>query len=273
MGQLDTVWNDLLSDVMENGNDGGDRTGVGTRSVFGRQVRFDVNLDSFPIITEKRIVWNSLLVELVWFVKGKTNVDFLHEHDVHIWDQWADENGEVGPVYGKQWREWERPHGEVYDQLQRKVEGLRESPDSRRHVVSAWNVAELERMNLPPCHFAYQFHSEKTETGRKLDVKVEMRSADAALGVPFNLSSYSLLLVIMSKITGHRPGEVILSFGDLHIYQNHFEQVERFLKLPTYEEPKLRINGRLNSLDDVEVEMFDLIDYEHGPFIKLPVAV
>ncbi len=273
MAELDNVWNDLLRDVMENGVDKGDRTDTGTRSVFGRQVRFDVSKDSFPIITEKKIHWNSLITELVWFIKGKTNVEFLHEHGVGIWDQWADENGDVGPVYGKQWRKWEGPNGEKHDQLKTVIRNIRDNPDSRRHVVSAWNVAELDRMGLPPCHFAYQFYSKPTASGRGLSVKVNQRSADAALGVPFNFSSYAILLILISHLTDHKPGEVIWSGGDVHIYQNHFDQVKRFLELDQYKEPKIELDETVSSLDGIDVSTVDLVGYEHGPFIKLPVAV
>lgn len=271
MAQLDTIWNDLLRDVMENGVDKGDRTGTGTRSVFGRQVRLGVSKDSFPIITEKKIHWNSLITELVWFIKGKTNVEFLHEQDVGIWDQWADEDGDVGPVYGKQWRAWEGSGGETYDQLKTVTQNIRNNPDSRRHVVSAWNVADLSEMGLPPCHFAYQFYSKPTPTGRELSVKVEQRSCDLFIGVPFNFTSYAALLTILSEITGHDTGEVIWSGGDVHIYQNHFDQVEKVLGLPHFEEPSIKVED-MDVLEDVEIGSIRLQDYQHGPFVRAPVA-
>lgn len=272
MAILDKKYDDLIEDVLENGVDKGDRTGTGTRSVFGRQVRFDVDLESFPVITEKKIVWNSLLTELIWFIHGQTNVAFLHKNDVHIWDEWAGENGDVGPVYGKQWRNWENPNGENIDQLQNVIDNIRNNPDSRRHLVSAWNVADIPRMGLPPCHFAYQFWSKPTGGGRELSIKVEQRSADVALGLPWNWSSYAVLLALVSELTDHNPGEVVWSGGDVHIYQNHFDQVHKILELEDYDAPRLEINN-IKSLDKVYKSSVDLVGYKHGPFIELPVAV
>jgi len=273
MAQLDEKYDDLIEDVFENGVDKPDRTGTGTRSVFGRQIRFDVDLDNFPIITEKKIVWNSLLTELIWFIHGQTNIAYLHKNGVHIWDEWADDSGDVGPVYGKQWRNWKNPNGENVDQLQNAIDNIRNNPDSRRHLVSAWNPSDLDDMSLPPCHWAYQFYSKPTGEGRELSIKVEQRSADAALGLPWNWSSYSLLLAIVARLTDHEIGEMIWSGGDVHIYQNHFDQVKKILKLPHYEAPQIKISRNIESIDDVYKSDFRLKNYEHGPFVKLPVAV
>jgi len=270
MTQLDQEYDNLIHDILENGIDDGDRTGTGTRSVVGRQIRFDVDLDAFPIVTEKHIVWNSLWAELVWMIQGRTNVGFLHEHDVHIWDEWADESGEVGPVYGKQWRDWNGT-----DQLQQVVDGLRENPTSRRHLVSAWNVDDIPKMGLPPCHFSFQFLSKPQEKSdrRQLHVMVNQRSADTALGLPWNWTSYATLLALIAKLTDHEPGEVIWNGGDVHLYKNHFEQAKKVLELDeTYEPPSLKIDD-INSLDDIDHSTIELVGYESGPFIKAPVAV
>lgn len=272
MAQLDQKYDDLIKDVLENGTDSGDRTGTGTRFVFGRQVRFDVDLGAFPIITEKHIVWNSVLTELVWFVRGGTNIEYLNENDVHIWDEWANENGEVGPVYGYQWRNW---NGDGIDQLQGAIDTINENPNSRRIMVSAWNPAQIDRMGLPPCHFQYQFRSEPTPEGepRKLHVLVSQRSADAALGMPFNWTSYATLLAVIAQITDHEPGEVIWQAGDTHIYHNHLEEAKQILELDHYEAPKLEIDSDMSSIDDFDKSSVRLEGYQSGPFVKLPVAV
>jgi len=271
MSTLDKKYTELLSDILENGVDDNDRTGTGTRKVTGRQVRFEVDVNNFPIVTKKRIVWNSLWTELVWFIKGWTNTDFLHKHDVHIWDQWADENGELGPgVYGKMWRDWNG-----IDQLQQVVKGLRENPTSRRHLVSAWNVDKIPKTNLPPCHVMFQFISkpERDGDGRKLDVVVTMRSNDLFIGAPFNWSSYAMLLVLISKITDHEPSEVIFNAGDLHLYLNHFDQARKVLNLDQhYDSPQIEVDD-INSLEDIEHSSVELKNYECGPFIEAPVAV
>lgn len=270
MAQLDQKYDELIEDVLENGTDSGDRTGTGTRFVFGRQVRFDVDLDAFPIITEKRIVWNSVLTELVWFVHGQTNVAYLHKNDVHIWDEWANESGDVGPVYGYQWRNW---NGEGIDQLQGAIDTINENPNSRRIMVTAWNPAQIDRMGLPPCHFQYQFRSEPTPEGepRELHVLVSQRSADLFLGTPFNWSSYATLLAVVSKITNHKPGEVIWQGGDVHLYQNHFKQAKKVLELPHKEAPKLEV-GDINTIDNFYKSSVNLVNYNPGPFVKAPIA-
>lgn len=271
MAQLDKKYDDLIKDVLENGTDSDDRTDTGTRFVFGRQVRFDVDLDAFPIITEKHIVWNSLLTELVWFVHGQTNVAYLHKNDVHIWDDWADENGDVGPVYGYQWRNW---NGEGIDQLSGAVDMIKNNPDSRRIMVTAWNPAQIDRMGLPPCHFQYQFRSEPTpeDQPRKLHVLVSQRSCDLFLGWSFNMSSYATLLAVIAEITDHEPGEVVWQGGDIHLYQNHFEQAKQVLDLPHKEAPQLQV-GNIDNIDDFYKSSVNLVDYDSGPFVKAHIAV
>lgn len=269
MSELDKKYTELLRDILENGVDDDDRTGTGTRKVTGRQVRFEVDPNNFPIVTKKRIVWNSLWTELVWFIQGRTNTDFLHKHGVHIWDQWQDENGDIGPGYGNQWRDWNGT-----DQLQQAVEGLRQNPSSRRHVVSAWNVDDIPEMSLPPCHLLYQFVSkpQKNNHNRKLDIIITQRSADLFVGAVWNWTSYATLLILISKLTDHKPGEVIWNGGDVHLYQNHFDKARKVLNLDKhYEPPQLEVDN-INSLEDTEHSTVELMDYEHGPFIKAPVA-
>ncbi len=270
MSELDEKYTELLRDILENGVDDDDRTGTGTRKVTGRQVRFEADANNFPIVTKKKVVWNSLWTELVWFIQGKTNIDFLHKHDVHIWDQWANENGELGPgVYGKMWRDWNGT-----DQLQQVVNGLRENPTSRRHLVSAWNVDKIPKTNLPPCHLLYQFVSKPKIDGdeRKLDIIITQRSADTYIGACFNWSSYATLLILISKITDHEPGEVIWNGGDVHLYQNHFEQARKVIRTDKiYESPQLEVDN-INSLEDIEHSTVELKNYQHGPFIEAPVA-
>jgi len=270
MSKLDKKYTELLNDILKNGVDDNDRTGTGTRKVTGRQVRFEVDVNNFPIVTKKRIVWNSLWTELVWFIQGRTNTDFLHKHDVHIWDQWANGDGDVGPIYAKQWRDWNGT-----DQLHKVVDGLHNNPSSRRHVVSAWNVDDIPEMSLPPCHILYQFVSkpQKDDDGRKLDVVVFQRSQDAYIGMPFNWTSYATLLILISKITDHEPGEVIFNVGDLHLYLNHFDQARKVLNLDQhYDSPQIEVDN-INSLEDIEHSSVELKNYECGPFIKAPVAV
>jgi len=271
MSQLDEIYDDLIRDVLENGVDKDDRTGTGTRSVFGRQIRFDVDLDSFPIVTEKKIIWNSLLTELVWMVQGQTNTAYLNKHDVSIWSDWADDNGNLGPVYGHQWRNW---NSDRIDQLSRTIENIRNNPDSRRHLVSAWNPSQLDEMNLVPCHFAFQFYSKPTDSGKKeLSIKVSQRSCDLFIGWSFNMSSYATLLTVVAEITDHDPGEMIWSGGDIHLYQNHLDKAKKVLDLPHYEAPELEISNSLKEIDDFRRQSVRLVDYEHGPFVKAPVAV
>ena len=271
MTQLDQEYDRVLQKILLEGVDDGDRTGTGTRKITGEQVRFDVSAENFPIITKKRIVWNSLWTELIWFIQGRTNVEFLHEHDVHIWDQWARNDGEVGPIYSKQWRDWNGT-----DQLQKAVDGLRNNPSSRRHLVSAWNVDDIPKMRLPPCHFSFQFVSKPQKNSsdiRKLDVVVSQRSCDAPVGGVFNWTSYATLLLLIAKLTDHDPGEVIWNGGDVHIYKNQMEAVQKYLSLEkSYEAPRLKIDD-IGSLDDIGHSTVELVDYECGPFIKFPVAV
>ncbi len=270
MSKLDKKYTELLRDILENGVDDNDRTGTGTRKVTGRQVRFEVDANNFPIVTKKRIVWNSLWTELVWFIQGRTNTDFLHEHGVHIWDQWANENGELGPgVYGKMWRDWNGT-----DQLQQVVNGLRENPSSRRHLVSAWNVDKIPKTNLPPCHYAFQFVSKPSQSKetRRLDVIVSQRSADSFIGAVWNWTSYATLLILISKLAGHKPGEVIWNGGDVHLYQNHFKQAKKMIEMDKiYEPPQLEVDN-INSLEDIQHSTVELKNYECGPFIQAPVA-
>jgi thymidylate synthase len=267
---IDTKYKKLVKHVYENGTDKKDRTGTGTRSVFGYQMRFPVRQKAFPIVTRKKTFWRSLAHELLWFLSGDANIAYLERNNVGIWDEWADENGDLGPVYGVQWRRWGDRN---IDQLQNVITNLKENPDSRRHIVTAWNPTDVEDMKLPPCHMMFQFYSKPTDIGRELSVQMYQRSCDVFLGVPFNLSSYSLLLVMISKLTGHVPGEMIWTGGDVHIYQNHFQQVEKFLDLPAYDLPELWINPMVETIDDYTYDDIELRNYQHGPFIKAPVAV
>jgi len=271
MTQLDKEYDTVLQKILSQGVDDGDRTGTGTRKITGEQVRFDVSAENFPIVTKKRIVWNSLWTELVWFIQGRTNVEFLQDHGVGIWNQWAESDGELGPIYGKQWRDWNGT-----DQLQQAVDGLRKNPTSRRYVVSAWNVDDLSKMRLVPCHYSFQFVStpqSQSDGERKLNIVVSQRSSDTFIGACYNWSSYATLLVLISKITNHNPGEVIWNGGDVHLYQNHFEQARKVIELDkTYEAPRLEIED-IDSLDDIQHSTVELKNYEHGPFIKAPIAV
>ena len=259
---------DLLQDVLEHGVDRGDRTGTGTRAVFGRQVRFDLDA-GFPALTTKKLHWKSIVVELLWFLRGDTNIAFLHEHGVTIWDEWADENGELGPVYGKQWRSWPDGRGEAIDQMARLVEGLKTNPNSRRHIVSAWNPAEIDEMALPPCHCLFQFHV----AGAKLSCQMYQRSADIFLGVPFNIASYALLTHMLAQATGLKPGEFVLTLGDTHLYHNHFEQARRQLDREPGRLPRLRLNANVRDLFSFRLEDIQLENYVAEPTIRAPIAV
>ena len=254
--------------VYENGVQKGDRTGTGTRSVFGGQLRFDLK-DSFPLITTKKVHFKSLVYELLWFLKGETNISYLKEHGVRIWDEWADENGDLGPVYGKQWRSWEAPDGRKIDQIQRVLDLLKNNPDSRRILVNAWNVGELEDMALTPCHCLFQFYVANGE----LSCQLYQRSADLFLGVPFNIASYALLTLMIAQEVGLKPGEFIHSFGDAHIYSNHFEQVEEQLSRESRPYPKIRLNPGVKSVFDFTYEDIELIDYDPHPLIRGKVSV
>ena len=264
---VDTQYEDLLRHVLERGTPKSDRTGTGTRSVFGHQMRFDL-AGSFPLVTTKRVHFRSVALELLWFLRGDSNVRWLQERGVTIWDEWADERGDLGPVYGVQWRSWPTPDGRSVDQLAQVLDTLRRDPDSRRMVVSAWNVAELDRMALAPCHALFQFH---VADGR-LSCQLYQRSADLFLGVPFNIASYALLTLMVAQQTGLQPGEFIWTGGDCHVYDNHVEQVREQLSREVLPFPRLALRPA-PSLFDYSYEDVELLDYRHHPAIKAPVAV
>jgi thymidylate synthase len=258
----------LLRDILEHGAGKGDRTGTGTRSVFGRQLRFDL-ADGFPLVTTKKLHLRSIVHELLWFLRGETNVRYLREHQVTIWDEWADANGELGPVYGKQWRDWQGPDGTHVDQMSWVVEEIKRNPDSRRLVVSAWNVGELPKMALMPCHALFQFY---VANGR-LSLQLYQRSADVFLGVPFNIASYALLAHMVAQVTGLEPGEFVHTFGDVHLYSNHVTQAELQLARTPKALPRLALNPAVESLFDFRYEDIAIEGYEPLPAIKAPVAV
>ena len=259
---------DLLADVMRHGVDKDDRTGTGTRSVFGRQLRFDL-AQGFPLLTTKKVHLKSIIYELLWFLHGDTNVRYLQEHGVRIWNEWADEHGDLGPIYGHQWRSWPDYSGGTIDQIAQVVDQLRHNPDSRRMIVSAWNVAEVSTMALPPCHSLFQFY---VAQGR-LSLQLYQRSADLFLGVPFNIASYSLLLLMMAQVTGLQPGEFIHTFGDAHIYRNHFEQVELQLTRTPRQLPVMHLNPAVSEIDGFDYDDFTLEGYDPYPLIKGVVSV
>lgn len=259
---------DLLRQVRTQGTHKESRTGVGTLSHFGAQLRVDLS-QGFPAITTKRLHLRSIICELLWFLRGETNLAYLHEHGVSIWDEWADEHGELGPVYGYQWRSWPTPDGGHVDQISAVVDAIRRTPDSRRLVVSAWNVADIDKMALPPCHTLFQFY---VLNGR-LSCQLYQRSADLFLGVPFNIASYSLLTMMVAQVTGLVPGEFIHTFGDVHIYDNHLEQVDTQLARTPYPLPTMHMNRRVDSLFDFDYGDFELRDYQYHPAIRAPVAV
>ncbi|MDQ3073061.1 MAG: thymidylate synthase [Bacteroidota bacterium] len=259
---------DLLKDVRENGIEKTDRTGTGTASVFGRQLRFDLR-EGFPLVTTKKVHIKSIIHELLWFIKGETNIRYLKENGVSIWDEWADERGELGPVYGYQWRSWPDGRGNHTDQLGEVLETLKKNPDSRRMIVSAWNVAQLNEMALAPCHSFFQFYV----AGGRLSCGMYQRSADLFLGVPFNIASYALLTLMVAQATGYAPGEFVHTFGDAHIYNNHFEQVETQLQRQAGKLPQMRLNPEVKNLFDFKFEDFELLNYDPQPAIKAPVAV
>jgi thymidylate synthase len=259
---------DLLRHITENGHTKMDRTGTGTRSCFGYQMRFNLE-DGFPLVTTKKLHLKSIIYELLWFLRGDTNVEFLQKNGVSIWDEWADENGELGPVYGKQWRSWETRDGRVIDQITSLIEEIRQNPDSRRLIVSAWNVGELKQMALMPCHTMFQFY---VADGR-LSCQLYQRSADVFLGVPFNIASYALLTMMVAQVCGLRPGEFIHSFGDVHIYNNHREQVELQLSRKPFPLPVMKLNPEVRDIFSFTFEDFRLENYQSHPAIKAPVAV
>lgn len=259
---------DLLQDIMDNGVVKSDRTGTGTKSVFGRQMRFDLS-KGFPLLTTKKVHLKSIIYELLWFIAGDTNIKYLKDHGVSIWDEWADENGDLGPVYGHQWRSWPTPDGGTIDQLSNVIEQIRNTPDSRRIIVSAWNVAEVDKMALPPCHSLFQFY---VADGR-LSCQLYQRSADMFLGVPFNIASYALLTMMIAQVCGLEPGEFVHTTGDTHIYLNHFDQVHEQLGRTPRNLPVMKINPEVKSIFDFKYEDFTLEGYDPYPAIKAPVAV
>ncbi len=259
---------DLLRDVLERGTRKSDRTGTGTLSIFGRQIRFDLG-KGFPATTTKQLYMKGVIHELLWFLKGSTNIKYLKDQGVGIWDEWADENGELGPIYGAQWRHWDAPDGKTIDQISQVVEQIRRNPDSRRLLVSAWNVAQVDEMRLPPCHCLFQFYV----AGRSLSCQLYQRSADLFLGVPFNIASYSLLTMMVAQVTGLEPGEFVHTFGDAHIYLNHLEQVHTQLSRAPRSLPTMVLNKSVTSIFDFKYEDFTLLDYDPYPAIKAPIAV
>jgi thymidylate synthase len=259
---------DLMRHVKENGVRKGDRTGVGTLSVFGYQMRFNL-AEGFPLVTTKKLHLRSIIHELLWFLRGDTNIGYLNENGVTIWDEWADADGNLGPVYGYQWRCWPAPGGEHIDQIGRLVTSLRQDPNSRRHIVSAWNVADLERMALAPCHCLFQFYV----AGGALSCQLYQRSADVFLGVPFNIASYALLTLMLAQVTGYRPAEFVHTLGDAHLYLNHLEQAELQLSRAPYPAPRLVLNPAVRSIFDFCYEDFELRDYRYHPAIRAPIAV
>jgi thymidylate synthase len=268
---------DLLKHVYTTGVDKTDRTGTGTRSVFGYQMRFNLQ-EGFPIITTKKLHLRSIIHELIWFLKGETNIKYLKDNGVSIWDEWADENGNLGPVYGSQWRSWPTPDGRHIDQITQVINQLKKSPDSRRIIVSAWNVAEIENMALPPCHAFFQFyvspaHPEKGILKPQLSCQLYQRSADIFLGVPFNIASYALLTMMAAQVCDMEAGEFVHTFGDAHIYSNHFEQTELQLSRTPKPLPTMKINPEVKDIFDFKFEDFELVGYEYEPHIKAPVAV
>jgi thymidylate synthase len=261
-------YHDLMRAILERGNRKADRTGTGTLSLFGWQMRFDL-ADSFPLVTTKKLHLKSIIHELLWFLKGDTNVGYLHQHGVTIWDEWADANGDLGPVYGKQWRSWSTPDGRTIDQLTQIVEQIRRTPDSRRLVVSAWNVGELEQMALLPCHALFQFY---VADGR-LSCQLYQRSADVFLGVPFNIASYALLTLMVAQVCGLKPGEFVHTLGDAHLYLNHLDQANEQLGRSARPLPVMRLNPAVTDLYGFRYEDFTLEGYDPWPAIKAPIAV
>ncbi|MBK9394467.1 MAG: thymidylate synthase [Uliginosibacterium sp.] len=259
---------DLMRHVLEHGHEKTDRTGTGTRSVFGWQMRFDLS-EGFPMLTTKKLHLRSIIHELLWFLQGDTNIRYLKENKVSIWDEWADENGELGPVYGKQWRRWETPDGREIDQIRQLVEGLKKNPDSRRHLVSAWNPADVDRMALPPCHALFQFYV----AGGKLSCQLYQRSADIFLGVPFNIASYALLTQMMAQVVGLQPGDFVHTLGDAHLYSNHLDQAREQLARTPRPLPQLRINPAVTDLFAFRFEDFEITGYDPLPHIAAKVAV
>lgn len=264
----------LLRKILDTGIDKEDRTGTGTRSLFGYQMRFNLQ-EGFPLLTTKKLHLKSIIYELLWFIKGDTNVEYLQKNGVKIWDEWADKNGDLGPVYGKQWRSWEGADGKTVDQLSELIQQLKTNPDSRRLIISAWNVADLPQMKLMPCHCLFQFYTSPTQPGgrRKLSCQLYQRSADVFLGVPFNIASYALLTMMIAQVCNMDPGEFVHSFGDVHLYKNHFEQAELQLTRTPFPHPQMKLNPEVKGIFDFKFEDFELVNYVSHPSIKAPVAV
>ena len=261
-------YHDLLRHIIANGADKNDRTGTGTRSCFGYQMRFDLQ-EGFPLVTTKKTHLKSIIYELLWFLKGETNIRYLKENNVSIWDEWADEQGDLGPVYGKQWRSWTGADGVEVDQVKELIHTIKTNPDSRRMIISAWNVADLPKMKLMPCHCLFQFYV----ADGKLSCQLYQRSADVFLGVPFNIASYALLTMMIAQVCGLQYGEFIHSFGDVHLYKNHFEQANLQLTRTPFPLPKMRINPEVKDIFEFQYDDFQLEDYQCHPGIKAPVAV
>lgn len=258
----------LLQHILDNGTEKTDRTGTGTISVFGYQMRFDLS-QGFPMVTTKKLHLKSIVYELLWFLKGDTNVKYLKDHGVSIWDEWANADGNLGPVYGHQWRSWTGADGKTYDQIKDVIHQIKTNPDSRRMIVNAWNVADLPQMALSPCHALFQFYV----ANGKLSCQLYQRSADAFLGVPFNIASYALLTMMLAKVCGLEPGEFVHTFGDLHLYKNHIEQAQLQLSRTPYPLPTMKINASVTSLFEYDFEDFQLENYQCHPHIKAPVAI
>jgi len=262
------AYHDLIKRVLEEGVEKSDRTGTGTISVFGHQMRFDLQ-KGFPLVTTKKLHLRSIIHELLWFLQGDTNIRYLQENKVRIWDEWADQNGDLGPVYGHQWRSWPTPNGEKIDQISKVVESIKNNPDSRRHIVSAWNVADVDTMALPPCHTFFQFYV----ANGKLSCQLYQRSADIFLGVPFNIASYALLTMMMAQVCGLQPGDFVHTFGDAHIYLNHLDQVKLQISREPRPLPTMRINPNVKDIFGFVYEDFSLENYDPHPHIKGEVAV
>lgn len=258
----------LLETILNEGTEKSDRTGTGTISRFGHQMRFDLS-DGFPVVTTKKLHLKSIIHELLWFLAGDTNIKYLTDNGVRIWNEWADPDGNLGHIYGYQWRSWPTPDGRHIDQISQVIDSIKNKPDSRRHIVSAWNVGELDKMNLPPCHVLFQFYV----AGGKLSCQLYQRSADVFLGVPFNIASYALLTLMVAQVTGLHPGDFVHTFGDVHIYSNHIEQVKLQLTRQPFPLPQMKINPDVKNIFDFKFEDFELIGYQAHPHIKGEVAV
>ena len=259
---------DLMQHVLNNGVEKSDRTGTGTKSVFGHQLRFNL-AEGFPLVTTKKCHLRSIIHELLWFIQGDTNTKYLKDNGVRIWDEWADENGNLGPIYGYQWRSWPAANGKHVDQITQLIDQIKNNPDSRRLIVSAWNVGEIENMALPPCHAFFQFYV----ADGKLSCQLYQRSADIFLGVPFNIASYALMTMMIAQVCNLKLGDFVHTFGDAHIYTNHFEQANLQLSRDIRSLPKMKINPRVKSIFDFEIDDFELTDYDPHPHIKAPVAI